>query len=294
MKKRGNAAIIILIMFAALLSFSAYVIDVGIVYAEKIKLENAIDAACLSAALELPSNPQRAEEIAKEYLEKNGVDPKKAQIAISEDNKSIEIRARKQTNHIFAKIFGINKSTVYSKSKAILGPAKSVKGGVRPFGVVAYDFTYGDLVTLKEEAGDGYHGNYNVLAIGGQGANVFYINAMYGYDGVINVGDMLDTEPGNMAGVVNDLKNYINSENSTFENYKRDSIRLWTIPLVNTMEVNGRKKVLVVGFAQFFVEDIYKKSGKAEIKGRFIKYVTNAEIDMSLNDTGVYGVKLSR
>ncbi|WDC84541.1 hypothetical protein PL321_02000 [Caloramator sp. mosi_1] len=195
---------------------------------------------------------------------------------------------------IFAKIFGVNKSSVRAKSKAILGPAKSIKGGVRPFGVVAYDFSFGDLVTLKEESGDGYKGNYNVLAIGGQGSNVFYINAMYGYDGVISVGDLLDTEPGNMAGVVNDLKNYINSENSTFENFQRDSVRLWTIPLVNTMEVNGRKMVLVVGFAQFYVEDIEKKSGKAEIQGRFIKYVTNADIDMSLEDTGLYGVKLSR
>ncbi|MCX7695656.1 MAG: hypothetical protein N2Z71_08125, partial [Caloramator sp.] len=121
-----------------------------------------------------------------------------------------------------------------------------------------------------------------------------YKRQMYGYDGVINVGDLLDTEPGNMAGVVNDLKNYINSETSTFETFQRDSIRLWTIPLVNTMEVNGRKKVLVVGFAQFYVENIDKKSGKAEITGRFIKYVTKAEIDMSLKDTGVYGVKLSR
>ncbi|CDF58759.1 Tad domain-containing protein [Thermobrachium celere] len=294
MKKKGNAAIIILIMFAALLSFSAYVIDIGITYAEKIKLENAIDSACLAAALELPSNPIKAEDIAKEYLNKNGVDSTKASIFISEDKKSIKIIAQKQVPHFFAKIFGKDKSIVVSDSKAILGPAKSVKGGVRPFGVVAYDFTYGDLVTLKEESGDGYHGNYNVLAIGGQGSNVFYINAMYGYDGVISVGDLLDTEPGNMAGVVNDLKNYISSENSTFYNFQRDSIRLWTIPLVNTMEVNGRKMVLVVGFAQFFVEDINKKSGKAEITGRFIRYVTNAEIDMSLKDTGVYGVKLSR
>lgn len=294
MKKKGNVAILTVIIFAVLLSFAAYVIDVGLLYAERIKLENAIDSAALAAALELPTKPQTATDIANQYLDKNGVNSQDANINIAPNNKSIEITAQKEVSNIFAKIFGIDKSTVKAKSKAVLGPAKSVRGGLRPFGVVAYDFSYGDLVTLKEEAGDGYHGNYNVLAIGGQGSNVFYINAMYGYDGVINVGDLLDTEPGNMAGVVNDLKNYINSEVSTFETFQRDSIRLWTIPLVNTMEVDGRKKVLVVGFAQFYVENIDKKSGKAEITGRFIKYVTNAEIDMSLNDTGVYGVKLSR
>lgn len=130
--------------------------------------------------------------------------------------------------------------------------------------------------------------------MGGYGANVFRINALYGYDGVISVGDLIDTEPGNMAGVVNDIKNLINSEDSTFQDFPRGSVRIWTIPLVNTMDVDGRKKVEVLGFAEFYVEDIQKKSGKAEITGRFIRYTTNGEIDMNLSDTGVYGIKLSR
>ena len=36
------------------------------------------------------------------------------------------------------------------------------------------------------------------------------------------------------------------------------------------------------------------KSGKIEITGRFVKYVTNATVDMNLNDTGVYGAKLAK
>lgn len=293
-KRKGNASILVAIAMTALLGSSAYVVDIGIAYGEKIKLENAVDAAALSGALELPSNPQRAIEIAKEYLEKNGVDINSSNIIISQDNKSMEVSSQREVKHYFAQVLGVSKSTVKAKSKAIIGPAKSVTGGIRPFAVVAYDYSYGDLVALKEGAGDGYHGNYGVLAMGGQGASVFRNNALYGYNGTINVGDWIDTEPGNMAGVVNELKNYINSEQSTFENFTRDSIRLWTLPLVNTLEVNGRKMVQVVGFAKFYVEDIEKKSGKAEIYGRFIRYVDRAEIDMNLNDTGLYGVKLSR
>lgn len=294
MIKKGNASILVVIAMTALLGFSAYVIDIGVVYGEKMKLENAVDAAALSAALELPSNPQRAVEIAQEYLQKNGVNYSSADILISQDNKSIEVSSKKDVSHFFAKVLAINKSTVFAKSKAIIGPAKSVSSGIRPFGVVAYDYHYGDLVVLKEDAGDGYHGNYGVLAMGGQGSNVFRNNALYGYNGKISVGDLIDTEPGNMAGVVNELKNYINSDRSTFENFTRDSIRLWTLPLVNTLEVDGRKKVQVVGFAKFFVEDVEKKSDKAEISGRFIRYVDKAEIDFSLNDTGFYGAKLTR
>ncbi|KRQ86265.1 hypothetical protein ABG79_01888 [Caloramator mitchellensis] len=294
MKRKGNAAILVAIGMTALLGFSAYVIDIGIIYGEKIKLENAVDAAALSAALELPTNPQSAYEIAMEYLEKNGAEVGKSEILIAENNKSIEIRSQKEVKHFFAQIMGINKSIVNAKSKAIIGPARSVNGGIRPFAVVAYDYHYGDLVVLKEDAGDGYHGNYGVLAMGGQGAAVFRNNALYGYNGKISVGDWIDTEPGNMAGVVNELRNLINSEQSTFQNFTRDSIRIWTLPLVNTLEVDGRKKVQVVGFAKFYVEDVYKKSGKAEITGRFIRYVDRAEIDLSLNDTGLYGAKLTR
>ena len=294
MKRKGSAAILVAIAMTALLGFSAYVVDIGIIYGEKIKLENAVDAAALSAVLELPSNPQKAVEIANEYLQKNGVEPNRANITIAQDNKSIEISSQKDVKHFFAQVLGITKSNVNAKSKAIIGPVRSVTSGIRPFAVVAYDYHYGDLVTLKEEAGDGYNGNYGVLAMGGQGASVFRNNALYGYNGKISVGDLIDTEPGNMAGVVDELRNYINSENSTFENFTRNSIRLWTLPLVNTLEVNGRKQVQVVGFAKFYVEDVQKKSSKAEITGRFIRYVDKGEIDMNLNDTGLYGAKLTR
>lgn len=294
MKRKGNAAIILVIAFMALLGFTALALDIGNVYINKVKLSNALDSAALSACLELPENPSKAFEIAHEYLEKNGIEPSRTNINISDDNKQIEIEGNLDVEYFFAKAIGFKGTKVYANTKAAIGPVKSVKGGLRPFAVVAYDFSYGDRVILKEDAGDGYHGNYGVVALGGFGANVFRINALYGYDGKISVGDLIDTEPGNMAGVVNDIRNYINADPYTFQNFNRDSRRLWTLPLVNTLEVDGRKKVLVVGFAEFFVEDIQKKSGKAEITGRFIRYVRSGEIDFNLLDTGLYAAKLIR
>ena len=108
----------------------------------------------------------------------------------------------------------------------------------------------------------------------------------------LNVGDFVFTEPGNMAGMVNSLSYYINSIDETFEDFARDSDRVWTIPVFESMEVNGRKAIQIVGFAQFFVESAYKVRGKAEIHGRFIEYVTNGDIDPTLESTGVYGMKL--
>lgn len=290
----GNVAIILCLLVAAIFGFAAYVIDIGLVYVEKTKLSNAIDSASLAAVLELPSNDINARAVALDYLQKNNVDASQVVITIATDHKSIQIKGMKNVNHLFAPIIGINSSVVNAETKAIVAPAKSVKGGIRPFAVVMYNYNYGDLVTLKEEAGDGYKGNYKTVALGGTGSNVLDKNAIYGYSGTISVGDYIPTETGNKASVANDVKKYINSEYSTFNNFSRNSIRLWTIPLIDSLNVNGRETVLVVGFGQFYVEEVVGNAGKIEITGRFVKYVTNATVDMNLNDTGVYGAKLAK
>jgi hypothetical protein len=289
---KGNIAIILCLVFTVLLGFTAYVVDIGLIYIEKVKISNAIDSALLAASLELPTDATKARNVAIEYLQKNNTDPNKVSIVISADNKSIQMDGVKNVKHFFAPIIGINSSDVNTSAKVIIAPLKSVKGGIRPFAVEKFDFSYGDVVTLKEGAGDGYHGNYGAVALGGTGASVFKANSLYGYSGTITVGDMIDTETGNMAGATNEIKNYINSELSSFSDFKRNSIRVWTLPLVDSLYMDGRKDVLVVGFGEFYVESVTNKSGKVEIQGRFIRFVTNGEIDMTLSDTGAYGSKL--
>lgn len=291
---KGNVSIILCLLITALFGFTAFAVDIGIVYAQKAKLNNAIDAAALAAVMELPNDDSKAKTVALDYLSKNNVEENEVSINISTDHKSIEINSVRNVKHLFAPIIGISNSNVQVSTKAIIAPAKSVSEGIRPFAVEAFNFSYGDLVTLKEGAGDGYHGNYGAVSLGGTGASVFRTNALYGFSGTVSVGDYIKTETGDMAGATNDIKNYINSEQSSFTNFPRDSIRLWTIPIVNTLVVNGSGQVKIVGFAEFYIEDITKKSSKIEINGRFIRYVINSTVDPSLNDSGAYGAKLSR
>lgn len=292
LNENGSVSIILCVAIVAIFGFTAYVIDIGLVYIEKTKLTNAIDSAVLASALELPQNPTNARAVAAQYLQSNNVDASDCVISISSDNKTIEIDGIRNVKHIFAPIIGINSSNVNASTIAQIGPVKSITGGIRPFAVEAFNFVYGQLVTLKTGAGNGYNGNCYAVALGGTGSSVFQANALYGYDGTISIGDYINTEPGNMVGATNDMKNYINSEQSSFSNYSRDSIRLWTIPLVNTVEVDGCKSVLVVGFAEFYVEDVLGESGQTQINGRFVKFVAKGVIDMTLKDTGLYGVKL--
>lgn len=292
--EQGNVAIILCIVIAVLLGFMAYVIDIGMVYSERMQLSNAIDSAVLAAALELPKDRAEAIQVAEQYLVSNNVSIDEANIKISEDNQSIEIATTRDVEHLFAPVLGIENSTVNIRTKAIIGPVKSVTGGIKPLVVEMFDFTYGDVVTLKEGGGDGYHGNYGAVALGGSGATVFKYNALYGYSGILSVGDEISTETGNMTGAVKSIQDYINADPYSFENFERDSRRIWTLPLVDSLQVDGRKDVTVLGFAQVFVEDIEKKSGKMEITGRFMQFVVNGEIDKNAVDTGTYAVKLDK
>ncbi|MFA9399266.1 MAG: pilus assembly protein TadG-related protein, partial [Clostridiaceae bacterium] len=276
---KGSVSIVLCIFITSLFATTAFALDIGLVYVEKVKLSNAIDSAALAGVLELPMDSSKAKIIAIEYLNKNSVSENQVLIEIVDGDKAIKIEANKEVEHIFASIIGIDSSTVQASTKATVAPLKVANGGIKPFAVQIFKFSYGDLVTLKEGAGDGYNGNYGAVALGGRGAHVFKSNALYGYNGTISVGDYIDTEPGNMASVSNALKNYINSESSSFDNFERDSIRVWTIPLVNSFELNGRGELLVSGFGEFYVENIKSKSGKIEITGRFIKYATSGETD---------------
>lgn len=294
LNEKGNVSIFLCLIITAIFGFTAFAIDIGFVYVEKSKLSNAVDSAALAAVMELPNDTAKAKQVALDYLAKNDVAENEATINFSSDNKSIIINASKDVTHLFAPIIGINSSNVQTNTKAIIAPISTVKNGIRPFAVVAYNFSYGDLVTLKQGAGSGYNGNYYAVALGGTGASVFQNNALYGYNGYITVGSSIDTETGNMAGATNAISNYINTEHSTFYTFQRNSIRIWTLPLVDTLTLDGRKSVHVVGFAEFYVESVGNKSGNMELSGRFLRYVINGPVDPTINDTGLYGAKLSK
>ncbi len=290
--EKGNVSILMALMMVAILGFSGLTIDIGVAYVERTKLSNALDSAVLAAAQDLTDGSMTARATAESYLLQNNVPLDEVIIEVGADLKSIEIRGNRTVEHYFMKVLGIDRSNVGATSKAVIAPIKSVKGGIRPFAVEDFDYNYGDLITLKQAAGDSYNGNFGVVALGGTGNSVYEYNAFYGYDGELKLGDEIATEPGNMAGVSNQLKAYINSIYESFENHSKKSDRLWTIPLVDTLEVGGRGYITVTGFAQVFVENVYNQSGKININARFVKIVVNGAIDFEAEDHGVYGVKL--
>lgn len=168
--EKGNVAVIVSLALSVILGMSGFVIDMGVAYAEKANLANAIDAALLAGAQELPENKVKAKDIMETYLVANGVSLDEVTITIAADGKRADIDAVRNVGFTFSKVIGLDNTDVHEDGAVVLGTASSAKGGIRPFGVTKQDFVYGDPVVLKEGAGDGYHGNYGAVALGGRGA----------------------------------------------------------------------------------------------------------------------------
>jgi len=281
------------ITLTAIIGMTALVVDVGSVLVEKYRLRSAVDAAALAGGQELPMYPDSARTIALQYAEENGAIPSGVTIEIDEDMCGIRVSAEHTVDYKFARVFGLTTKEVVQSSYVRLGSAGTVYEGIRPFAVEWGNFSYGELVTLKEGGGDGDTGNYGAVALGLRGAASFKDNVKFGYNGKISVGDLIDTEPGNMSGPTVDGINYIlGNDNCTFEDFTKNSIRLWTIPVVDSFEALGRDQIEVSGFAIFYVEDTQTVNNDAVVIGRFLEYVTNADIDVAVNYYGTNGLKL--
>lgn len=292
--RNGMAMVFVSLLITVMIGAVALSVDVGIAMAERIALSNALDAAALAGGQELPASPSKARSVTMQYLSANGVDPSAVSIDISSDNRQITLVGSDVVENRFARLLGVPTTTVGASAAARVGAAVSARGGIRPLAIADQPLVYGQTVVLKEEGGDGTNGNYGAVSFDSNyGAAIFREYLLNGYNGVIRVGDIIETEPGNMASSISTVQEVIAMDRyATFDNFKRDSPRAWTIPVLRSWDVSGRDEVEVVGFAQFFIENIQKKSGKAEITGKFIRFTTNGEIGESQTDYGVYGVKM--
>lgn len=302
-EEKGLALVLVAVAMTVILGFTALVVDVGSLYLTRSRLINACDAAALAAARELPGgNP---ESVAKEYLKRNNVDPAEAEITVSSDNKRITVRASRNVEYTFARVLGFTSQTVSAAATAEYGAVSSASG-VAPFAVPEQELVYDKQYVLKEGAGksvdDGFriHGNFGALALGGRGANNYKNNLKYGYDGIITIGDWVETEPGNMSGPTYDGVTYLLNQcthNCTPENYRPDCPRVIIVPIFDpsTLE-QGRDDVRIVGFGAFLLEGVEGRGNESTVTGTFLQMApppdVSYDIDPDAPDYGLHATKL--
>lgn len=279
----GQVVLVTVASVVSLILLMALVVDLGVVYLRKIQLSNAADAAALAGVQALPEDPTKALALSTEYADSNGIDGQFTALAVSKDMCGVDVRIGYKQPMLFARLAGIDFADLEIEASAKVNPIYKVFGA-RPLGIVDKDFIHGKAYMLKFGAGiasdpSGFfeHGNYGALALGNNGASNYQDNIEEGYLGWLEVGQEIDTEPGNMSGptrkgIQNLLKQCPHTPQCTFANRRDDCPRHIVVPIVNSdADLSGRSPLSVTGFAYFFLEDLSGSGQDAFIIGRFVK-----------------------
>jgi hypothetical protein len=117
--ERGQAIVLVTIAMAVLIGMSALVLDLGIDFRTKRRLQATADAAALAGAQELPGNPGAASSTASSYGEQNGGDIESISIESTfSPNDTISVRAKKTEPGIFSRILGVTSTEIDAGAKA--------------------------------------------------------------------------------------------------------------------------------------------------------------------------------
>lgn len=159
---KGAIAIIAAVVIIVLIAMMGFVVDVGALYAEKAKLQNAMDSAALAGAQDLP-NTADATATANQYIQLNGYDPSDFTITFSDSNHVISISGTNNVGFSFMKVLGFQDSDVYSTADA----RKTVVGDA--FGYTLFSGSTSSTLTLNgsnQYIGGSSHSNQNFVANG--------------------------------------------------------------------------------------------------------------------------------
>lgn len=310
-QERGSVVVIVTLSLAVLLGFCAIVTDIGLLYAQKADLQNAVDAAALAGAQELPNNPNDAEDIAIDYATRNGVS--NINVTFEANNAEIIVQATQQVPTYFARIWGIIEEQISVSARAMIVPPTGLFGAV-PLSIQEQDFVYGQKYVLKSGGGSGTSewyldddknnsvqkfgevsgtsGWYGALELTGTGANTYEVDLANGYQGILRVGQLLDVKHGNMSGPTADgintrLSRDTSVPKNTIDNYDRNAPQIVYIPIVKIISESGNSisKVQIVGFAAFFLEGVAGNGNDSIVTGWFIKTLaSNGHTSASLSD----------
>jgi len=292
-EEKGATIVIVALCMTVMIGFTALIVDVGNLYLNKTRLVNMADAAALAGVQDLPGSPQLAIASANNYALQNGMNSDVVGVILSNNNTVVTVNVARTVPFFFAQIFEMTSANVRARAVAAIRPITGISGVV-PFGVAKQTLVYGTTYTLKDGAGDGYNGNYGALALGGNGANVYRGNIEDGYSGLLSIGDWVSTEPGNMSGPTGSGVDYrIGLDpTATFATVQKGSPRILVVPIIESLDVNGRSQVKIVGFAAFFLEGVGGHGNKNYVTGKFMQMVIPGDSSTGGTGYGLYGAAL--
>ncbi|MPM05760.1 hypothetical protein SDC9_52055 [bioreactor metagenome] len=296
-EQRGSVAVITAMAMVALLGISALVLDIGVSYNEASKLQNALDSAALAAVCELPAENSNSaswaaakhEAISLAAANDCSLSPEDVQPIYKDNvttNKIIGIKVTKSivVKYNFAQVIGIDSGTITRTASAGLTPVSGVTGAV-PLCIsysslsnaIAANATAGLIIKCSSNTGDigidctGLSGWFAALRFDGNGASIFSDLIANGYQGDLRIGQVINTESGNMSGPTMDgftTRVAKCTDGCTASCYEPNCPRLVNIPVI---EIVSNNEVRIVSFATFFVLECGGSGKDAYIKATYIK-----------------------
>ncbi|MFZ3577018.1 pilus assembly protein TadG-related protein [Virgibacillus sp. DJP39] len=291
-KQDGNVLILVSLAFAGLLAITGLVMDGSRLYMTKADLQKVANAAALSGAQELTSNDEAiVRSIVDEVLVKHN------EIAALDTvnvllNDRVKVNLQRDVPLAFSKLFGIETVNIKADATASLGVMGRATGAV-PLGVdESFVLEFGEEYPLKVGSGDSEYGNFGILALAGPGAKTYEETFRDGYSEELQVGDIVNTESGNVSGKTRDVvQTRVNSCNDM---YARDCDRVILAliykPYAN--ELNKVKQVQITGFAYFYIKEPMSATDTS-ITGIFMKRTGKGFADPNAVNRGAYSIKLT-
>ncbi|MDQ0849299.1 Flp pilus assembly protein TadG [Arthrobacter sp. B3I9] len=203
--ERGAISVMVAILMVALLGFAALVVDVGMLYAERIQLRNGSDAAAIAVAQKCARDPDDVEcsatsPLARSLASSNAGDglSNVAALTIDKTSRTVSVtagsqeagKAPNQVSLFFARALGINTAEVTA--------ASTVQWGSPLSGPTAFPVTY-SICQVKNRV----DGTLQLLQNHGSNANP---DCFYGPSGAAVPGGFgwLPSDPG-ICGAMIDL-----------------------------------------------------------------------------------------
>ncbi len=293
--ERGVVIIWSAFFMIMMLGFVALGIDVAKIMATRTELQNAADAAALAgaSALDLVTGqlmPDTAVARAQSTALRNRafVDSPTpitllagdVQVDAAERTVRATVRRDPTTDgamitHV-AQVLGIKNvnvsATATAKAERTCDQCEKLTpmGALPPAGETAFRIDCSTTYTLVEGQGGGSNGNWQSLSfpecdegpcagMGATGANTFNCLVENGYGCCVGVNDIIQTEPGAMAGPLRQAlqarwdADTDRTPNICYRDYGGNGNRIINVPVIESLGA-GRTDVRVLGFAAFFLE----------------------------------------
>jgi Flp pilus assembly protein TadG len=289
--EKGASFVIVAIFMVILLGVVGLVVDGGRLYAERAALQDAVDAAVLAGAPELPISPNAVRE-AENAANRNGVSTSDVEVTISNPDNTIKVKATRNVSFTFARLLGFTDSDV--SADAVVKGAGSITAarGVSPLALTQGDYKFGQKIDIIVDQWQDHmtmlcSGCFGPLQIDKPGANEYVNTLTSGSTKTVSVGQILNFQTGNMIpqtnGVLADRVD--DCPGATIDNYPSGCRRIILVPIIKILP---SKEAQVVGFASMF---ILGKVGGNWI-GQFIEKYMSGPSDPSVPGFHVSGYRL--